>query len=194
MFPATTGDGRIGGPDVLLAPQPLDGSVPHEQRMRELHRAHAKALSQFLVRLTLGDQALAEDLVQETMLRVWRKFDLLPDDVSAVRPWLFTVARNIAIDRARARQSRPAEVDIGDISWVGSPSDAVEALLTAQTVREALVKLTPEHRAVLVELYYRGASVAEAAARIGIPEGTVRSRSFYALRVLRSILDASDAR
>src|SRR5215472_1672991 len=144
----------MSGPEVLLAPQPPAESLPREQRLQDLHQAHAKALYRFLARLTLGDQELAEDLMQETMLRAWRKVDLLPDDVQAVRPWLFTVARNIAIDRARARQTRPAEVGIGDISWFGSPSDAVEGLLTAQTVRAALLKLTPEHRTVLVELYY----------------------------------------
>ncbi len=159
--------------------------------MRELHRAHAKPLFRFLLRLTLGDRDAAEDLLQETMLRAWRKLDLLPDDVQAMRPWLFTVARNVAIDGARARHARPDEID-ADISWLSSPSDEFERLLTTQALRQALLQLSPQHRTVLVELYYRGASVAEAAARIGVPEGTIRSRSFYALRALRSIIVDAD--
>jgi RNA polymerase sigma-70 factor (ECF subfamily) len=162
--------------------------------MRELHRAHAKPLYRFLLRLTLGDREAAEDLLQETMLRAWRKLDLLPDDIQAIRPWLFTVARNVAIDGARARQARPAEVDAGDISWIASSSDAFERLLTIEALRQALLQLSPQHRTVLVELYYRGASVAETAARIGVPEGTIRSRSFYALRALRSIIASAEAR
>jgi RNA polymerase sigma-70 factor (ECF subfamily) len=162
--------------------------------MRALHQAHAKPLYHFLLRLALGDRELAEDLLQDTMLRVWRKLDVLPADIQVVRPWLFTVARNIAIDSARARQARPVEIETGDAAWVSAPTDAVEGMLTARTVREALLKLSPEHRAVLLELYYRGASVAETAARIGIPDGTVRSRSYYALRALRSIMRDTEPR
>jgi len=162
--------------------------------MQELHRAHAKPLYRFLLRLTLGDREAAEDLLQETMLRAWRNLDLLPDDVQAMRPWLFTVARNVTIDGARARQARPTEIDAGDISWISSPSDAFERLLNKHTMRQALLQLSPEHRTVLVELYYRGASVAETAVRLGIPEGTVRSRSYYAVRALRTILNAADTR
>ena len=178
--------------DVSLASPVSD--LPREQRMRELHQAHAGPLYRFLVRLTLGDATAAEDLLQETMLRAWRNLDRLPADIQAMRPWLFTVAKNLAIDMARARQVRPVEVHVGDVSWVMSPGDSFDGLLTQQTLRQGLLKLSPEHRTVLVELYYRGASVAEAAARIGVPEGTVRSRSYYALRALRSIIGPPDAR
>ena len=180
--------------DVSLAPPATAPPPSREHRMRELYQAHAKPLYRFLLRLTLGDREAAEDLLQETMLRAWRRLDLLPDDIQAMRPWLFTVARNVAIDGARARQARPTEVDAGDIAWISSPSDAIESMLTKQTLRQALLRLSPEHRTVLVELYHRGASVPEIAARIGVPEGTVRSRTYYALRALRSLIDAADAR
>jgi RNA polymerase sigma-70 factor (ECF subfamily) len=77
---------------------------------------------------------------------------------------------------------------------MSSPCDAFERLLTVQTLHQALLQLSPQHRTVLVELYYRGASVAETAARIGVPEGTIRSRSFYALRALRSIIATAETR
>jgi RNA polymerase sigma-70 factor (ECF subfamily) len=98
---------------------------------------------------------------------------------------LFTVARNQAIDLARARQARPSEVGMNTMAWAPTAGDYVERLLDAATVRRALLELSPEHRAVLVELYYRGASAAEAAAWIGIPEGTVKSRAHYGLHALR---------
>ena len=180
--------------DRALAPPDAQREPSREQLMREVHRTHAKPLYRFLLRLTLGDHEAAEDLLQETMLRAWRKLDLLATDIPALRPWLFTVARNVAIDGARARQARPTAVGDGDLSWIISPFDAFDGFLTAQTLRQALHKLSPDHRTVLAELYYRGASVAEAAARIGVPEGTVRSRSYYALRALRSIIEAADAR
>jgi RNA polymerase sigma-70 factor (ECF subfamily) len=69
---------------------------------------------------------------------------------------------------------------------------AFDRLLTAATVRQALLELSPEHRTVLVELYYRGASAAETAARTGIPEGTVKSRAHYALRALRNVLASAE--
>ena len=159
------------------------------ERMHALHRAYARPLYRFLLRLTHGDHELAEDLLQETMLRAWRRFDMLPTDDQVVRPWLFTVARNVAIDAVRARQARPAEVEAGDAGWLSTSTDPVDGMLTARAVREALGRLSPEHRAVLVELYFAGASIAETAARIGIPDGTVRSRSYYALRALRAVID-----
>jgi RNA polymerase sigma-70 factor (ECF subfamily) len=159
-----------------------------ERRMREIVAANARPLRRFLLRQTHGQAEAADDLVQETMLRAWRKLDELPESAESIRRWLFTVARNLAIDAARARQSRPVEVCGENVTWVGSTEDTFEGLLDRATLREALLQLTPEHRTVLVALYYRDASVAEAAEGIGIPEGTVRSRSFYALRTVREIL------
>ena len=156
--------------------------------MLAIYTDHARPLYRFLLRLTLGDREVAEDLLQESLLRAWRCIDEVP--FNAARPWLFRVARNVSIDAARARRIRPPETGIGeDIVRMPVPDDAVERMLTSATVRDALLELTPEHRTVLVELYYRGASAAETAARMGIPEGTVKSRVHYALRALRKALD-----
>jgi RNA polymerase sigma-70 factor (ECF subfamily) len=65
----------------------------------------------------------------------------------------------------------------------------IDAALTAWTVQQALASLTPEHRAVLGEVYYRGRSIGDAAAALGLPEATVKSRTYYALRALRLALD-----
>ncbi|MFC4109440.1 sigma-70 family RNA polymerase sigma factor [Micromonospora zhanjiangensis] len=170
-----------------------DGGNPQvEARMRRIHEAYAGPLSRFLSRLTLGDRDLAEDLLQETFLRAWRNMDVLPDDVEKVGGWLYTVARNVAIDAARARRARPPEVRLPDINRVPSTGDAVDRLVTVQTVRQGLGRLSPDHRAVLIELYFRGASTAEAAARLGIPEGTVKSRAYYAVRSLHAVLGPTE--
>ncbi|WP_244200517.1 sigma-70 family RNA polymerase sigma factor [Micromonospora arborensis] len=162
-------------------------------RMQALHADHAEPLSRFLLRLTWGERHLAEDLLQDTMLQAWRHLDRLPTEPEAVRRWLFTVARRIAIDAARARQARPTEVGIADITQLPEGADTAEGVVAAQTVRRALPKLTPAHRAVLIELYFLGRSTDEAAARLGIPEGTVKSRAFYALRALRAAIGPTDA-
>ncbi|MFI5838805.1 sigma-70 family RNA polymerase sigma factor [Catenuloplanes sp. NPDC051500] len=157
-----------------------------DERMRRIHEAHAGPVLRFLMRLTLGDQDLAEDLLQETMLRAWRNLEHLPPEIARVAPWLYTVARNVAIDAARARRARPPEVAVADITRLPQPGDAVDGLVSGHIVRQALTRLSPEHRAVLIEVYFRGSSTAEAAARLGIPEGTVKSRAYYAVRSMRA--------
>lgn len=170
--------------------RPASGQA--ELWMQALHDAHAQPVYRYLLRLTQGNREAAEDLLQETLLRAWRsKADLLAD-VETLRPWLYTVARNVAIDAGRSKQARPSEVDGADLARIPAATDAFERLVTSATVRKALLELSPEHRTVLVELYYRGASAAETAARIGIPEGTVKSRVHYALRALRSALGSDD--
>ncbi|NLU79480.1 sigma-70 family RNA polymerase sigma factor [Micromonospora sp. HNM0581] len=157
--------------------------------MSVIARANTQPLLFFLLRLTRGQYELAEDLLQETMLRAWRRLDELPDDPVAVRRWLFTVARNLVVDTARARLARPAEVYGLDLDWVPSPEDPYERLVDRYALDGALRNLSTEHRTVLVDLYYGEATVAEVAARMGTPEGTVRSRCFYGLRAARGILD-----
>jgi RNA polymerase sigma-70 factor, ECF subfamily len=160
------------------------------ERMRAICAEFAQPLLRYLLRLTLGDREAAEDLLQETLLRTWRNIDRVPADLAAARPWLFTVARNHAIDVARSKQGRPVEVSTLDLSRVAESEDQVERMLTARLLREALNTLPSIHRVVLEELYLRGCTAPEAATRIGIAEGTVKSRAHYALRALRASLDS----
>jgi RNA polymerase sigma-70 factor (ECF subfamily) len=155
--------------------------------MRALYEEHAPALLSYAVRLSSGDRQRAEDVVQETFLRAWRHPQALVEERGSVRPWLFTVARNIAVDAHRARRARPIEVSDEALAVVPA-ADELDRALEAWQVADAIAALSPEHRAVLLETYYRGRSVAEAAAVLGIPQGTVKSRSYYALRALRLAL------
>lgn len=157
--------------------------------MAEIYQAHANALYRFLLRLTLGQTQLAEDHLQETLLRAWRHRDSLRADVQRVRPWLFTVARRVAIDAARVRLARPTEISATDLVTAAAGDDPIERLITQHDVRTALAELSPNHRRVLEELYVRGSSTTEAAAALGLHEGTVKSRTFHARRALRAVLE-----
>ena len=158
-----------------------------EIAMQELHEDHSAALWAFCLHLTGNDRARAEDVAQETLLRAWRNSAVLTESRGSVRSWLFTVARNIVIDQWRSRRVHP-ETPLADPPDEGV-DDETDQLLLSWVVAEALTGLSPEHRAVLLECYYRGRPVAEAARRLGIPEGTVKSRTHYALRALKLALD-----
>ena len=83
------------------------GTAAREQSLRALYDEHAPVLLAYALRLTDGDRARAEDIVQETLVRAWRHLDRLDESVGPVRPWLFTVAQRLAIDAHRARRARP---------------------------------------------------------------------------------------
>ncbi|MFD2092709.1 sigma-70 family RNA polymerase sigma factor [Blastococcus deserti] len=158
-----------------------------EDGLRALFDGHAAVLLAYALRLTGGDRARAEDIVQETLVRAWQHLDRLDENAGPVRPWLFTVAQRLAIDAHRARRARPPEA--GDAALATVPAlDELDATLDRIVVTDALDALSREHRAVIVETYYRGRSVAEAAQVLGVPPGTVKSRCYYALRALKLAL------
>ncbi|MGH3663999.1 MAG: sigma-70 family RNA polymerase sigma factor [Micromonosporaceae bacterium] len=160
-----------------------------DQRLSELYQLHSGPLLNYLVRLSLGDRRQAEDVLQETYLRAWHFLRHSDEAAENLRPWLYTVARRVLIDAGRKRKARPTEVAVTDMRQLPGSDDAIERLLVGQTVRAGLQKLRSEHRAVLVESYYRNRSVREIAAMLDIPEGTVKSRTHYALRALRGVVD-----
>jgi RNA polymerase sigma-70 factor (ECF subfamily) len=140
------------------------------------------------VRLTNDDRPRAQDIVQETLLRAWRHPKILDQTQGSARAWLFTVARNLVIDEWRTRRSQ-LEVTTADPPESPPVGDETDQLLQSWIVADALSRLSQDHRLVLVECYYRGRSVAETAQRLDVPEGTVKSRTHYALRALRLALE-----
>ncbi len=154
-----------------------------EELVRALFDDHAGPLYGYVLRLT-GDPGRAEDIVQETILRAWKN----PIADRPVRAWLFTVARNLVVDQARARKSRPQET--GDEALAVIPADdELDKAVESWAIADALASLRPDHREVLLAVYYGGQSVKEAAESLGIPPGTVKSRTYYALRALKLALE-----
>ena len=171
--------------------------------IRALYAEHGTPLMVYALRLTGGDRGRAEDVVQETLVRAWRHPAALDPARGQLRPWLFTVAQHVAIDAHRSRQVRPPEVALsaadeppaGRSAASQLPADEeVERALDALVVREAIKSLSLEHRQVLQETYFNGRTVSEAAGALGIPPGTVKSRSYYALRALRLALEERGVR
>jgi RNA polymerase sigma-70 factor (ECF subfamily) len=169
--------------------QGMATATADEAVLRALWDEHAGPLLSFARHLTAGDRGRAEDLVQETLLRVWQHPEVLDPARGPVRPWLLTVARHVAIDQQRARQSRPVEVHENELAVVNGADDPIDRAIDAWLVADALSSLTAAHREVLLETYYIGRSVSQAAAALRIPEGTVKSRTFYALRALKLALE-----
>jgi RNA polymerase sigma-70 factor (ECF subfamily) len=160
-------------------------SASDEALIRSLYEEHGGALLAYATRLT-GDRGAAEDVVQETLIRAWKHPEALVNGKGSVRGWLLTVARNIVTDRYRAKAARPAEVaEVPERPPV--QQDHAQQVVDSMVVMEALDRLSPDHRDVLLEIYFRGQSVAEAAEKLGIPPGTVKSRSHYALKTLREL-------
>lgn len=167
-----------------------------EARLRRIYADHGAMLLALTSRLCGGDRQRAEDVVQEALVRAWRHPEISEAGPDAERAWLITVARNITIDGFRASNARPTEVGGAALNAVeGREADNdIDRALEEWTMADALSKISPDHRAVLIETFYRGHSVAEAAAVLGIPQGTVKSRSFHALRALRRVLVEGGAR
>jgi RNA polymerase sigma-70 factor (ECF subfamily) len=156
-----------------------------DARLTALYDAHAAPVWRYVVTLT-GDRAGADDVVQETLLRAWRTPKILAQDPSTTRAWMITVARRIVIDEARSARRRH-ERTVAELPEA-PVGDNTDALFEAILIQEALAALSVDHRAVIVKAYYRGLSIAQTAAELGIPEGTVKSRLHYGLRALRLAL------
>lgn len=156
-----------------------------EAAFLDLYRRYERRVYGLGLRL-LGDRGLAEELVQETFVRLWRGASAFRPDRGPVRAYVFTIARRAAVNLWRRPSSRPltppplAERDA---------DDRVDEILIGVTVREALDALAPAHREILDLCVRRDLSQAQAADRLGVPVGTVKSRTHLALRALEQELD-----
>lgn len=189
--PRSPGHGRHLQGVTRAAPDavPRPGVDADAELVRVLHDEHAGALFTFCLRFT-GDRQRAEDVVQEVLVRAWRQLSTLELGDRPVRPWLFTVARNVLTDLHRADRARPQVVaDDSALAGMTVAGDEMDRAVESWTMAEALRRLSEQHREVLVHSYWLGRSVTETAQALGIPAGTVKSRTYYAVRSLRLALE-----
>ncbi len=182
---------EVGVPAVAAASRTASPSDA-DAAFHDLYAEHGPALLRLTTVLTGGDRGRAEDLVQETMLRAWTHRDNSDFQHHSPRGWLMTIARRPAIDAYRARRARPLEIEFDEKAEFAGGQRA-DASVDEVGVRTAVAALPHFQRQVLAEIYYRDQSVAETARLLHIRPGTVRSRTFYAVRALRRALVANDA-
>jgi RNA polymerase sigma-70 factor (ECF subfamily) len=184
---AATADASVLAADGGASPATAD-----DDAIAELWRRHGDSLLRFALKLTRGDRQRAEDIVQETLLRAWRHPEVVGSGDRAIRAWLFTVTRHVAIDMWRARSRAEETIDDRQTDRP-DPAERIEQVVTALEVQAAVARLTPQHREVIVAMYFHGRSAAEISEALHIPVGTVKSRTYYGLRQLRRLLSAEDA-
>ncbi len=171
-------DSEVGGAALSLA----------RLMLQPLFGRHRVPLYRWLLRL-VGGEALAEDLLSDVFLDVWRQAAAF-EARSSVSTWLLAIARHKALS---ARRRRPdAELDEEIASSVADPADDPERVLQkknrAEVLRRSLTRLSPEHGEVIDLVYYHGKSVKEVAEIIGIAEATVKTRMFYARKKLAALV------
>src|SRR5215470_5035757 len=162
-----------------------------QSAMRTLFVRYRVALYRWLLRL-VDDGALAEDLLSEVFLDVWRQAASF-EARSSVSTWLLAIARYKALSARRRRTD--AELDEATVSTVPDTADDPEVTLQkknrAEALRQSLLQLSPDHREVIDLAYYHGKSVKEIAEIVSISEATVKTRMFYARRKLAELVETT---
>ena len=174
---------RLARDDAGLVAQIAAGDI--EEPVAELYRRYGSRLYRFGVQL-LGDGGLAEELVQECFVRLWRtagRFDISRGTVAA---YLFVMGRSIAADLRKRPSSRPLAA-VGEQQVPARPDDA-DRIVDYLAVHDALDSLSAAHREVLMLAHAEGLTQTHIAERLGVPLGTVKTRMFYGLMALKTAL------
>jgi len=161
--------------------------------LAELYDRYGRVTFSLIVRI-VRDAGTAEDLVQETFLRVWNRVHGFDAQKGSIGPWLLAVARNRAIDYLRSAGGRERNaVEFEETDHPALYCDMERELLSSDKVRRvktAVEKLSPNHRQVIELAYFEGLSQTEMAERMGQPLGTVKTWVRAALKILRDELGA----
>ena len=162
-----------------------------EAALEALYRQHAGACLAHARRVVV-DLDLAEDVVQEAFLDLWRQASRLDGTRSSVRGWLLMLTHRRSVDRVRSEQHRRVEELTAERECADGrrgPEDHAVIAGLGESARQALAALSPAKRELLVLAYWGGLTQTEVAQRTGIPLGTVKTRTLAALRQLRHLLD-----
>ena len=160
--------------------------------MRELYEHYGRLIYSLIQRM-VRNSAAAEDLVQETFLRIWNRIPAFDQERGALGPWVLTVARNRAIDYLRSTDGRMS-AGVLDLDRLEHPAqfadfdDRALSMDRARVLKEAFEKLTPNQKTVIELAYYEGLSQTEMAERMQQPLGTIKTWVRSALKVLREQL------
>jgi RNA polymerase sigma-70 factor (ECF subfamily) len=166
-------------------------SLPSDEtgdRLRELYRRYSGELFGFACN-ALADRQLAEEVVQDVFARAWSHAGDYDARRASVRTWLYAIARHRIVDVRRRAGARPALADRDEPSEAAQRDDPFEHAVLRWQVAAALARLQPEHRELIRLAHWSGLTLREIAELKGIPLGTVKSRTSYALRNLRLVLD-----
>jgi RNA polymerase sigma-70 factor, ECF subfamily len=153
----------------------------------KLYKRYARPVFGLALR-RLGDRSRAEEALQETFTSVWRSASTYRPERGPGAPWLYGVARNAIVDRTRVRHEPPAEVP-DEPSLDAGPDEQAEGSWTAWRVHRALEALPEREREVVALAYWSDLSQSEVAERLGIPLGTVKTRTRAALAHLAEQLE-----
>jgi len=165
--------------------------------MRELYDRYGRLVYSLILRI-VRNSAAAEDLVQETFLRVWNRMQAFDQERGALGPWVLTVARNRAIDYLRSADGKMSAgaLELDRLEHPGQFCDFEDRALSldrARRLKDAFEKLTPNQKMVVEMAYYEGLSQTEMAERMQQPLGTVKTWVRSALKVLREQLTEAAA-
>ncbi|XVV15033.1 sigma-70 family RNA polymerase sigma factor [Actinoplanes sp. CA-131856] len=169
-------------------PDRPDGSPRGDvEKLRQIFEQRSGSLLRFLRRINSCRPQIVEDLLQETMLKVWRHIGEVPANEDHIQSWLFTIARNVSADEARKRGRRPQEYQgERDLQNYSAPVDPMDFVIATETMLDAFRKLSTERRRALEEIYLKSRSAGDTADLLSIPVGTAKSRAFYAMDSVRT--------
>ncbi len=182
--------GRVHGVEVTDGELIERTGAGDRAAFEQLYLRYARAVFGLALR-RLGDRARAEDAVQETFASVWRSARTYRAERGPGAPWLFAVARNAVVDRTRGRHEPPTEVPETATDEAGPPERA-ESSWVAWRVHRALEELPEREREVIALAYWSGLSQSEVAEFLGIPLGTVKTRTRAALARLADLLEGEE--
>ena len=159
------------------------------EAVRALYRTYSGELYGFALN-SLGERGAAEEIVQEVFMRGWRHAGSYDPGRGSARTWLYQITRHAIIDARRRAAVRPG-LAIHEPSESAAPATApsIEQAMLGWQVASALERLTPDHRQMIRLAHFQGLSMREIAERCELPIGTVKSRTWYALRSLRLVLE-----
>ncbi|MBN1530818.1 MAG: sigma-70 family RNA polymerase sigma factor [Thermoleophilaceae bacterium] len=161
---------------------------PTGEGLRTLYRRYAGELYGFALN-SLNDRGLAEEVVQDAFTSVWRHADRFDPEIGSFRTWLYGLARNRIVDMRRRASVRPAVAAGEEVEERGEVDRSLDEAMLRWQIASALTRLSPDHREVIRMAHFQALTMREIAAALGLPLGTVKSRSYYALRHLRLVLD-----